>query len=192
MYKTEGHNRSQGHNDHTRTCLSSHLLHNVSRGGGRRGGGRRGRGGRSGLPPGLLLGRERRKGICPGRAVILIQGGIAEGAHIGHPILDPGLELLPDAAVILLGALGKEVALDVQQHSIPVEVVRLEEARPKVLLRHVGRHVLQVLSTHRGIRLEDGLDHVRGQVVAEAVGAVSLYVEYVGIEVIEVHDNFFK
>ena len=59
-------------------------------------------------------------------------------------------------------------------YSVPVEVVRLEELGPELLLTQLTRHVLKVLLLDGGVSLEDGLDDVRGEVVPETVGTVGL------------------
>ncbi len=82
--------------------------------------------------------------------------------------------LLPDAPIIVLCAFREQIFDTVRVYPVPVEVVRLEELCPELLLRQLGRDVLRVLPPDGRVRLEDGLYDVRGEVVAEAVGAVSL------------------
>ena len=102
------------------------------------------------------------------------QRAVLEVVDVCELLLDPGLQLPLHTLVVLLGALREQILGARRVDPVPVEVVRLEELCPELLLRHLPGHVLHVLPPHRRVRLEYGLDNVRRQIVLQPIRAVSL------------------
>ena len=85
----------------------------------------------------------------------------------------PFLRPQPRTFLVLSRTVGEQV-LAAEVDPVPVEVVRLEEARPELGLGHPARNVLEELAPHRRVRLVDGVDGVHVEVVLEPVAAVRL------------------
>ena len=59
-------------------------------------------------------------------------------------------------------------------YSVTMEVVRLKELCPELLVGQFVGDVVHVLLLDSGVGLEDGLYDVGGEVVLETVGSISL------------------
>lgn len=95
----------------------------------------------------------------PSTLVILVNCLVLEGSNVCQWIIDTRLNVPLQFLIVNFGALCKQI-LGPCVDAIAMEVMRLEEFRPKFRLGHLLRHVLLMLSLNCGVCLEYTLDNV--------------------------------